>query len=379
MLLSNAFRPDPRVAREAAALAHAGHAVTVLCWDREARFPPEESISGYRVQRVQSVRTRYGAGARQLLYLPRFWAAATRWARALAPQIVHCHDLDTLPAGWWLKARTGARLVYDAHEDYPALMSLYLPGLLVRALSLLERLLLRQVDATITASTVFADRLRARGIAPVVTIGNYQPLEPFDALDPAAVAAARGELGLGPKDLVVAYIGGFSRNRQLLPLIEAATGLEGVHVLLWGDGHQRAAVEQAVQGRPNVRYLGWLPAEEVPLYTAVADVIYYCLLPDYPGAVCNAPNTLSNAMAAGRPLIANDVGDLGRIVRETGCGVLLTEVTPAAIRQAVEALRDPATRQQMGQAGRAAAEARYNWTAAERELLDLYARLAGQG
>ena len=377
MLLSNAFRPDPRVAREAEGLARAGHRVTVVCWDREGRFPAEEELGGYRVERVQSVRTVYGGGARQLSYTPRFWWAAAKRVEALQPDVIHCHDLDTLPLGWWLKGRSRARLVYDAHEDYPALMSLYLPSMMVTGLSWLERRLLGRVDYAITASTVFADKLRARGVGPVTTIGNYQPLEPFDAVSEAEVAAARRCLGLALDDLVVAYIGGFSRNRQLLPLVQAARRLPDVQVLLWGDGHLRVAVEAAAVQTANVHYLGWLPAEDVPLHTHLADVIYYCLVSDYPGAIYNAPNTLSNAMAAGRPIIANDVGDLGRIVRQTGCGVLLPEVTPQAIRQAVEALRDPGARQQLGSAGRAAAESNYNWAAAERELGRVYAQLLG--
>lgn len=378
MLLSNPFRPDPRVAREAEALAQTGHQVVVVCWDREGHFPAEEVVNGYRIERLHNVRTVYGAGARQILHTPRFWLAAAGRVRALCPDVIHCHDLDTLPAGWWLKKRLGARLVYDAHEDYPALMSLYLPRLMVRALSWLERRLLGRVDYTITASTVFADKLRAQGVAPVVTIGNYQPLAPFDVVSQADVAAARGHLGLSPDDLVVAYIGGFSRNRQLLPLIAAARELPDVQVLLWGDGHQRTAVEAAAAQVSNVRYLGWLPADHVPLHTRLADVIYYCLEPDYPGAVYNAPNTLSNAMAAGRPIVANDVGDLGRIVRQTGCGVLVPAVTPTAIRQAVETLRDHAVRRQMGEAGRSAAESRYNWAAAGQQLQQVYTELIGR-
>lgn len=378
MLLSNSFRPDPRVEREARALAGRGHRVTIICWDRQAELPERESCFGIDVIRVQTVHSAYGSGWRQLFYLPRFWREAARLALQLRPDAIHCHDLDTLLAGWWLRGRTGAHLVYDAHEDYPALMSLYLPGSMVRALSWLERRLLGRVDYTITASTMFADKLRAQGIAPVVTIGNYQPLAPFDVVSQAGVAAARARLGLKPDDFVIAYIGGFSRNRQLLPLIEAAQGLPDVKVLLWGDGHQRVAVEAAVAQAPNARYLGWLPADQVPLHTYLADVIYYCLVPDYPGAIYNATNTLSNAMAAGRPIIANDVGDLGRIVQETGCGVLVSAVTPEAIRRAIEELRDPAARRRMGETGRAAAETCYNWAAAERQLEQVYAELAGK-
>jgi glycosyltransferase involved in cell wall biosynthesis len=99
------------------------------------------------------------------------------------------------------------------------------------------------------------------------------------------------------------------------------------------------------------------------------------LLPNYPGAVYNAPNTLSNAMAAGCPIIANDMGDLGRIIRQNGCGLLLPEVTPAHICQAVKKLQDPIVRQQMGIAGRRAAETFYNWTIAGNELEQVYAKL----
>jgi glycosyltransferase involved in cell wall biosynthesis len=379
MLLSNAFRPDPRVAREAKTLAQVGHHVTTICWDREDEYESHKMVDGYEVDRVQEIQTAYGAGIRQIFHTPRFWLEAVRRALKKNPDVIHCHDLDTLPAGWWLKRRTGARLIYDAHEDYPALMSLYLPAPMVRMLSWLETRLLRAVDYAITASTVFADKLRVQGMAPVVTIGNYQPLAPFDAVTQADLTAARARLGLHPDDLVVVYIGGFSRNRQLLPLIKAARELSDVQVLLWGDGHQRAAVEAAVAQTPNARYLGWLPSEQVPLHTRLADVVYYCLVPDYPGAIYNAPNTLSNAMAAGRPITANDVGDLGRIVRQTGCGLLLPEVAPQTITQAIEDLRDPAVRRHMGAAGRAAAESRYNWTAAGDQLEQVYTELTGQG
>ena len=379
MLLSNAFRPDPRVAREARALTEAGHQVTIVCWDRLAELASHEALDGYTVERVSSVASRYGAGARQLLRLPRFWQHAARRVRALKPDAIHCHDLDTLPAGWWLKRQTGSRLVYDAHEDYPALMSLYLPGALVQALSWLERRLLGRVDYTITASTVLADKLRTRGIERVVTIGNYQPLAPFDALTDARLLAERARLGINPDDYVVAYIGGFSRNRLILPLIEATRDMPDVQVLLWGDGHQRAAVEAAIAGVPNVRYLGWLPQDLVPLCTRLADVIYYCLLPDYPGAVFNAPNTLSNAMAAGRPIIANNVGDLGRIVGQAGCGVLLSTVSATTIREAINVLRDPLHRARLGSAGQAAAETEYNWATAARRLTHVYEQLLDRG
>jgi glycosyltransferase involved in cell wall biosynthesis len=373
MLLSNAFRPDPRVLKEANSLAAAGYSVTVICWDRLGELPTEDTLeSGVRIQRIHKVRTVYGAGARQILYTPRFWNAAIRKALPLKPDLVHCHDLDTLYAGWQIKKKLGCKLLFDAHEDYPALMSLYLPGVFIRLLNMFEHRMLKHVDATAAASTVFMDKVKAAGFTPVAHIPNVQYLAPFRAVSQEEIIQARRELGLTPEAYVISYIGGFTRNRLLLPLVESMRSLPEVTLLLFGDGHQRLAIEESIKGMANVKYLGWLPSNQVPLYSRLSDVVYYCLRPDYPGAIYNSPNTLSNAMAAGRPVIANDVGDLGRMVRKTGCGILLDEVTPQTIREAILKLSDPNLRTRLGQAGRQAAESEFNWSTAENHLLELY-------
>ncbi len=375
MLLSNAFRPDPRVVKEANSLALAGHSVAIVCWDRRGELPAEEILpSGVRVVRIQHVRTVYGAGARQIIYTPRFWSAAIERVLPFKPDVVHCHDLDTLYAGVRLKKQLGCKLAFDAHEDYPTQMSLYLPGLFIPLLDFLERRLVRQVDACLAASSVYVDKLAGMGISNALYLPNVPDLAPFEQVSPEEVDRTRRALGLGDS-LVVSYIGGFSRNRLLLPLVESMHSLPQATLLLAGEGHQRLAIEQASHGQPNVRYLGWLPAGQVPLYTCLSDVVYYCLRPDYPGAKFNAPNTLSNAMAAGRPVLGNDLGDLGRIMHKTGCGIVLETVSAESIASAIRTLADPALRQRLGEAGRSAARAEYNWPAVSQHLLNLYASL----
>jgi glycosyltransferase involved in cell wall biosynthesis len=288
---------------------------------------------------------------------------------------VHCHDLDTLYAGVQVKKKLGCKLVFDAHEDYPALMSLYLPRIFVILLSLLERRYLRHVDGAVAASSVYIDKLSKLGFTPRVYLPNVQQLEPFDCITGKEVEHTRQEIGLETAAYVVSYIGGFSRNRLLMPLIEAMTSLPDITLLMAGDGHQRQEIEKSIQGLKNIHYLGWLAADQVPLYTRLSDVVYYCLKPDYPGSSYNSPNTLSNAMAAGRAVIANDLGDLGRIVRKTGCGILLAEVTTQTIRAAILKLNDPLLRSRLGEAGRAAAVNEFNWPVVEKRLLELYQTL----
>jgi glycosyltransferase involved in cell wall biosynthesis len=245
-------------------------------------------------------------------------------------------------------------------------------------LNIFECRLLQHVDAAMAASSVVADKLTATGFSPVTYIPNVPELAPFEAVTQDEVVHARQELGLAPGEYVVSYIGGFTRNRLILPLIEVMRDLPGITLLLWGDGHQRRLVEDAVSGSTNVHYLGWLPAAKVPLYTRLSDVIYYCLKPDYPGAIYNAPNTLSNAMAAGRPVIANNIGDLGRIIKKSNCGLLLDEVTPTSLREAILRLGDPELRRTLGEAGHKAAQAEFNWLVVGQRLLEIYRSLLDQ-
>lgn len=75
MLLSNAFRPDPRVARKVKTLADAGNHVIILCWDRQTEFPVSDTTDSYIIRQTQTVRTIYGASMRQVLHTPKFWKA----------------------------------------------------------------------------------------------------------------------------------------------------------------------------------------------------------------------------------------------------------------------------------------------------------------
>jgi glycosyltransferase involved in cell wall biosynthesis len=289
--------------------------------------------------------------------------------------VVHCHDLDTLYAGWQLKRATGAVLVYDAHEHYPASMSLYLPALFVTLLAWWERRLTRKAEAIITASSVLREHYLARGISRVVALGNYPDSKRFQLLPEARIREARQALGISDDTLLVSYIGGLHRNRMILPFIEAAASCPDAHFAVWGVGDQKGAVEAAVANHRNTRYHGLASRDELPLCFQMSDIIYYGLRLDYPGAEYNAPNTVAQAMIMARPVIATNVGDLGRIVETTGCGVLIDEATPEAIAGAIEELKDTERRQALGENGYEAARRSYNADTVSKRLLELYSTL----
>jgi glycosyltransferase involved in cell wall biosynthesis len=372
MILSNGFAPDCRVAREMKSLSQQGYQISLIAWDRRKEFQAYEEINSIRIYRIHTSSSEYTVGWKQLFHITRFWKRAIQKARDLNPDYIHCHDLDTLYVGYRLKKQLACKLVFDAHEHYPAQMTLYLPELFIYGLGYWQKWLLGAIDAVITASTVLGDEIKGRLHKPVVTVGNYQPLEPFEQVDELSIRRNRMELGVDEDRLCVAYIGGFTKNRALEPFIRSAGYLPHVHYHLWGDGPQRVAVEDWSHNYENVFYHGWLSPEKIPLYFKSMDIIYYALKPDYAGAPYNAPNTLTQAMAAGRPVIANDIGDLGRIIKDTGCGLILEKLGPVNIADAVKLLQNDRVRSEIGRKGLAAARNYYHADTAGKMLVNLY-------
>lgn len=376
MLLANPFRPDPRVFKEAKSLDKSGYQVSIICWDRKKEFPPQEKIQGINIIRVQSVISTYGAGTKQLLKLPRFWKTALNCLEDLQPDVLHCHDLDTLPIGVIYKLYNKKKLVFDAHEDYPALMRLYLPSILIKLLTLLELYLLMKVDKVIAASSELERKYRNNRGNNIRSIGNYPELDQFDEINQSDITYLKQEIGLHTDKSVVCYIGGFSRNRQIEALLTTSKNMPDTYFLLAGDGHQREMIEKHCHEYNNCYYLGWLDQNLVPIYTKLADIIYYCLKTDYLGKKFSAPNTLFNAMAAGKPIIVNNIGDLGRITSETNCGIVIEDVSPDSIQECINYLKSKNNRDVLGNAGRIAAKNYYNWSIAEKKLLDLYQEIS---
>ncbi len=369
MLLSNAFRPDPRVHKEARSLAQAGYTVTVVCWDRRGEFAPREQLDGFEVRRL-AIRSSYRAGSRQLLYLPRFWLNAQQELSALRPHIIHCHDLDTALAGYSYALIHHTPWILDAHECYPEQMRPQVNSIIYRALIVLERLMARRACHIITVGNSLAQRFRHLG-GQATIVGNYPALSLT-----SHPQISRQQVGLREDEFVVAYIGGFTQQRAILPLMAATHIIQQTTVLLVGDGPQRAAIEQALPDHPRVRYVGWVPQETVADYTALADIIYYGLNTNDGNSQYSAPNALFNALAAGKPILTTNAGEIAQIVREEQCGSIIEQPTPMLIAQAIQELSDPSLRERLSAKARQAAQDKYNWAKTEANLLGVYKQMA---
>jgi glycosyltransferase involved in cell wall biosynthesis len=223
----------------------------------------------------------------------------------------------------------------------------------------------------LTVGELLAQRFQSFG-AQVTLIGNYPNLENYST---EKFKITREQIGIEADKFVVAYIGGFTLARAIIPLIEAAQYMPDVTILLAGDGPQRTNIMEILPCYPEVHYVGWIPQEQVPAFTSLADVIYYGLKTTDGNSQYSSPNTLFNAMAAGKPIITTKIGDIARIVEQEQCGVIIDNADAVSISNAVQILKSHSIYTQFSHNAQYAARSKYNWDAASEILCQLYNRI----
>jgi glycosyltransferase involved in cell wall biosynthesis len=379
MLLSNPFRPDPRVLKEARSLAKMGHEITIVAWDRQAEYPAGEQVApGVQVVRVQGVPSGYGIGARQLIRLPRFWRAAFPLLEAARPEIIHCHDFDTLPAGLWWGRRHRLPVVYDAHEYYADLAKPRLTGLSGRLLyefiRISEHFGARMAAAVITVDETLGDIYR-RINRRVFIVGHYPPSE----------QAQHPSEAFSHPELRLLYAGRLSRDRGLMAYVELLSALRQrdlpARLCLAGvftpADEERIFWEAIGDQRALVDFHGWVDYQQMPELIRSADLGLALLRPE-PRYVAALPVKLFEYMAAGLPVIASQFPQISQVVQSSACGMVIDPLQPAQVVEIIEKWwREPSLARQVGENGRQAILDRYNWESLVDQIDGLYRSLAG--
>lgn len=366
MLLTNAYDPDPRVRNEALALVRAGYRVRILAWDRDERAPAAESVEGVEVERVH-VASLHGRGMSQILfyalvYLKMLWRAAR--ARF---DVVHCHDLDALPLGFVLAVLKRRPLVYDAHESFPDMLVGSVPKVVIGCLRQLETMLIRRTSLLITVGEKLRRHFVERGARRSVVVGNWKDLAAYSRTT-AQNREVRRSLGIPAGALAIVCITQLLRDRQLRELLDAIDSVDDVYAVIGGRGALEGFIKERAATNPRIIFVGFVTADEIAKYTCAADIVYYGFDPHNPNANFSAPNKLYEALAAGRPLITGDFGEIAEMVRKAECGVVLPRYSAEAVRTAIEEMRDPRRRTALANNARACGQSSLNWAKAEEIL-----------
>jgi glycosyltransferase involved in cell wall biosynthesis len=368
---------DARVRREAAALANAGHRVSVVGFDYQVRRPVRHDADGV-TYRLLPFPARGSSRLRRLSGAAAFFARASIAVLAVPADAVHVHNLH-LAVPCALAARLHrARLVYDAHELTVPMVRRRLRGLAVRY----ERMIWRRADAVVTTNQSrarFLGRLHG-GPAPIV-VGNY-PVEPL-AIHPADL---RSRFGVPGACRILVYQGGlYVTDRCFETVAMALRDLPEWHWLLVGFGSPRniarlTGILRAADVADRAHIVPKVPLDRLLDLTAGADLGVVPLKRVHLNNYLGDTNKLFEYLMAGVPAVGSNFPEVRRALvdnPEGPVGAVFDPVDPASIAMAVKGL-EPDLAELRRRAWRVA-RSRFSWTLESVKLTRLYAGLGDRG
>lgn len=287
------------------------------------------------------------------------------WRAAAHRDVVHIHSalapsvtvLRASVLAWAARSR-GAAVIVHAHGGN--LETWLRPGYR----PLLMRLAMRPAARVVAVWTAGERALAgALGAAKVCLVDNGVPSQP--TAPPADWSGA-------PRIL---YVGLLTSRKGVVDLIEAShllreRGVKHELLLLGGtpdEGPDAEVPVQAAAAQRQATLLGTRPPEQMAAAYQEAEI--FCL-PSWWEAM---PLSVLEAMSNGLPVVASDVGDVGRAVVAGETGYVVPAQEPVALADALQRLlTDEALRRRMGDAGRRRAEQHFSSDVTAQAVSELY-------
>ena len=289
------------------------------------------------------------------------------------PAIVHAHT----PFGLGMSAMRLARsrnlpLVASYHtptSEYAAYVSLgdYVERTIRRTARRYERWFFDRADVVVAPSERTREHVRDRiGIETTVEVvpngidtDRFQPVDPVDFLDRYDLPTDRP---------IVGYTGRHGYEKCLSDIVAATDGMD-VTVVFGGDGPAREDVESRAEvADVDVRFLGFLPREELPAFYSALDVFAF------PSPVETQGLVALEANACGTPVAAVDSGALSDTVEDGRNGYSYPQGDIDAFRDTIE--RTLSEREELGDQCLTRRETISIEYAVDR-LMDIYADVLG--
>jgi glycosyltransferase involved in cell wall biosynthesis len=196
------------------------------------------------------------------------------------------------------------------------------PALRVRAYNQLDRWSLTAAAKVLTVSAPFREELAARGVPRERIEIVHNAIRPdWGVASTAEDGTLRTSLGIAPDRSVILIVGRLSREKDHLTLLRAVDRLRSnlnPHLLVVGEGPERPRIEQEIRQRGlagHVTLTGHQPSVES--FYRIANLAVLSSLTE------GSPNALLEAMAAGVPVVATNVGGIPEIVTHEESALLV--------------------------------------------------------
>ena len=340
-------------------LARHGHDIALISLEKPERSAEERAV-------VQHACAELGISWHPLTYhkhppvLSGMWDVRNmhRLAATLHKQkhfdLLHCRSYLAALVGLRMKRRLGVPFIFDMRGFWAeervegGLWKLSNP--LFRAVydyfKRREAEFLREADHIVSLTEVGKQILLERraepgGGPPITVIPCCVDFDAFPAITDAARAAARRLLAISPGNRVVAYLGSFGTWYLADEMfgyfrIQLERDPGALFLIISPQPANEILSAAAAGGIPADRILVRRASRpEVPKLLAAADYGMFFIMPVF-SKKASSPTKMGEMLALELPVVTNDgVGDVTRIIAESGAGVVIDRLDDEAYRKAL--------------------------------------------
>lgn len=262
-------------------------------------------------------------------------------------------------SGWLISVLRRRPMLLEIRDLWPEFaidMGILRNPVLIAISRRLERFLYRHATHLLVNSPAYRVYLMDKGIPAenIDLIANGVDPEMFDPQADGQSFRKKWEL---EGKFVVTYTGAMGIANDLRVLLKAAHRIRhhpAIHILLVGDGIERASLEQQVldEGLENVTVAGAVPKSSVSEVLAVSDVCV-ATLQNIPMFKTTYPNKVFDYMAAARPTILAIDGVIRDVIESSEGGTFVPPGNDEKLADAIQyCYENPEDSKRMGQAAR---------------------------
>jgi len=217
----------------------------------------------------------------------------------------------------------------------------------LRLYDIIDAIALRGFDRVIAVSSFLGDSVKKKGIADnrVMHIPNGVDC---DAIEKADGSGVRAEFKLSADDIVVGTVGRLSKEKGQKYLLAAVKEIPDITVMIVGAGPL---------GESLIRHARELGIADRVIFTGFRTDIYDFLAAfdifALPSLSEGMPLSLLEAMAAGKPVVATQVGGIPAVMKNRETGILIAPGNTGYLVEAIRTLlKNPDWAKDLGAASR---------------------------
>jgi glycosyltransferase involved in cell wall biosynthesis len=180
----------------------------------------------------------------------------------------------------------------------------------------------------------------------------------------SAPTAMRDRLGASPSQTLVVAVGRLVEKKGFRYLIEAVGGAPSLHLAIVGGGDLGAELQaNAAAAQASVTLAGRFSRTEIREALECADIVGVPSVVDSQGNVDGLPNTLLEAMAAGKAIVASRVAGIPDVITHEVEGILVPQKDAKSLRAALLRLeQEPQRRKELGVAAVSRVQRDLTWS-----------------